>query len=129
MTTSGQREFWIDRGGTFADVAGRRPGGSSSPQTSLRKIRKPTPIPLFRGSRPVRSRGQRTDPFGFIGAIKMEPLSLPLPERKGRPHPVCIVHFASGWSRPRQRRERHILNCLSDCREAHSITANYAWYF
>jgi 5-oxoprolinase (ATP-hydrolysing) len=28
MTTTGQWEFWIDRGGTFTDVVGRRPDGT-----------------------------------------------------------------------------------------------------
>jgi 5-oxoprolinase (ATP-hydrolysing) len=28
MTTAGQWEFWIDRGGTFTDVVGRRPDGT-----------------------------------------------------------------------------------------------------
>ena len=52
MTRNSRWDFWIDRGGTFTDIVGRRPDGSLVAHKLLSEIRKLTPTPPCTASAP-----------------------------------------------------------------------------
>jgi N-methylhydantoinase A/oxoprolinase/acetone carboxylase beta subunit len=46
----GKWQFWVDRGGTFTDIVGRRPDGTLVTTKLLSETRPITPMPPWRGS-------------------------------------------------------------------------------
>ena len=69
-----QWDFWIDRGGTFTDVVGRRPDGTlHRPQAPVGKSRRPIATPPCRASATCSAlQARRADPApAAIGAVKM----------------------------------------------------------
>ena len=75
MAASGerwQRQFWIDRGGTFTDVIGRDPTGGSSRTSCLSENPGPTSDAAVDGIRQLLGLGPGEPiPAGVIGAVKM----------------------------------------------------------
>src|SRR6266540_1033187 len=72
MQPDGFWEFWIDRGGTFTDVIGRRPDGSLVAHKLLSENPEAYRDAAVQGIRDLR--GLRSDekiPAGSIGAVKM----------------------------------------------------------
>jgi 5-oxoprolinase (ATP-hydrolysing) len=72
MTTMGQWEFWIDRGGTFTDVVGRRPDGTLVAHKLLSENPEAYADASVQGIRDLLglSPGEPI-PAGRVGAIKM----------------------------------------------------------
>src|SRR6516165_5387467 len=72
MTTSGQWEFWIDRGGTFTDVVGRRPDGTLVAHKLLSENPEAYADASVQGIRDLigLAAGEPIPP-GLVGAIKM----------------------------------------------------------
>src|SRR5262249_46770435 len=72
MTNSSQWEFWIDRGGTFTDVVGRRPDGTLAAHKLLSENPEAYGDAALQGIRNLL--GLKTGepiPPGLIGAVKM----------------------------------------------------------
>jgi len=72
MTTATQWEFWIDRGGTFTDVVGRRPDGTLAAHKLLSENPEAYGDAAVQGIRNLL--GLKTGepiPPGLIGAVKM----------------------------------------------------------
>jgi 5-oxoprolinase (ATP-hydrolysing) len=72
MTTTGQWEFWIDRGGTFTDVVGRRPDGTLVAHKLLSENPEAYDDAAVQGIRDLLGlkAGEAISP-GDVGAIKM----------------------------------------------------------
>jgi 5-oxoprolinase (ATP-hydrolysing) len=72
MTTAGQWEFWIDRGGTFTDVVGRRPDGTLVAHKLLSENPEAYADASVQGIRDLLglAAGEAIPP-GLVGAIKM----------------------------------------------------------
>jgi 5-oxoprolinase (ATP-hydrolysing) len=72
MTTAGQWEFWIDRGGTFTDVAGRRPDGTLVAHKLLSENPEAYADASVQGIRDLLGLAAGEEiPAGLVGAIKM----------------------------------------------------------
>jgi 5-oxoprolinase (ATP-hydrolysing) len=72
MTTAGQWEFWIDRGGTFTDVVGRRPDGTLAAHKLLSENPEAYADASVQGIRDLLGlRAGEPIPPGVVGAIKM----------------------------------------------------------
>src|SRR6266853_1125198 len=72
MTTTGSWDFWIDRGGTFTDIIGRRPDGSLVACKLLSENPQAYRDAAVQGMRDLL--GLHSDepiPAGLIGAVKM----------------------------------------------------------
>src|SRR5262245_23193684 len=72
MTMSGQWEFWIDRGGTFTDIVGRRPDGTLVAHKLLSENPEAYADASVQGIRDLLglAAGEPIPP-GLVGAIKM----------------------------------------------------------
>jgi 5-oxoprolinase (ATP-hydrolysing) len=72
MTTAGQWEFWIDRGGTFTDVIGRRPDGVLVAHKLLSENPEAYADASVQGIRDlIGLRPGEPIPPGLVGAVKM----------------------------------------------------------
>jgi 5-oxoprolinase (ATP-hydrolysing) len=72
MTTAGQWEFWIDRGGTFTDVVGRRPDGTLVAHKLLSENPEAYADASVQGIRDlIGLRAGEPIPPGLVGAVKM----------------------------------------------------------
>jgi 5-oxoprolinase (ATP-hydrolysing) len=72
MTTGGQWEFWIDRGGTFTDVVGRRPDGTIVAHKLLSENPEAYADASVQGIRDLLGlTAGEPIPTGLVGAIKM----------------------------------------------------------
>ena len=72
MTNSSQWEFWIDRGGTFTDVVGRRPDGTLTAHKLLSESSEDYRDAAVQGIRDlIGLKPGEPIPPGLIGAIKM----------------------------------------------------------
>jgi 5-oxoprolinase (ATP-hydrolysing) len=72
MTTGGQWEFWIDRGGTFTDVVGRRPDGTIVAHKLLSENPEAYADASVQGIRDLLGlRAGEPIPTGLVGDIKM----------------------------------------------------------
>jgi 5-oxoprolinase (ATP-hydrolysing) len=72
MTTAGQWEFWIDRGGTFTDVVGRRPDGTLVAHKLLSENPEAYADASVQGIRDLLGLAVGAPiPPGLVGAIKM----------------------------------------------------------
>jgi 5-oxoprolinase (ATP-hydrolysing) len=72
MTTSGQWEFWIDRGGTFTDVVGRRPEGTLVAHKLLSENPEAYADAAVQGIRDLLGlKAGEPIPPGLVGAVKM----------------------------------------------------------
>ncbi len=72
MTTTGQWEFWIDRGGTFTDVVGRRPDGTLVAHKLLSENPEAYPDASVQGIRDlIGLEAGEPIPPGLVAAIKM----------------------------------------------------------
>src|ERR1700720_1101886 len=79
-------EFWIDRGGTFTDVIGRRPDGTLVAHKLLSENPEADRDAAVQGIRDLlRLEPGRPLPAGVVGAVKMGPTvaTHALLERKG----------------------------------------------
>ena len=87
-------QFWIDRGGTFTDIVGKRPDGRARhPQAA---VREPGAVPRRRGRRhppAARPRRRRADPARPGRGVKMGTTvaTNALLERKGEPTLLVIT--------------------------------------
>jgi 5-oxoprolinase (ATP-hydrolysing) len=92
MTTTGQWEFWIDRGGTFTDVVGRRPDGTLVAHKLLSENPEAYADASVQGIRDLLGlRAGEPIPPGAVGAIKMGTTvaTNALLERKGAAVALC----------------------------------------
>src|SRR5215470_2185621 len=72
MTNSSQWEFWIDRGGTFTDVVGRRPDGTLAAHKLLSENPEAYGDAAVQGIRDlIGLKAGEAIPPGLIGAVKM----------------------------------------------------------
>src|SRR5499427_7523836 len=72
MTTASQWEFWIDRGGTFTDVVGRRPDGTLAAHKLLSENPEAYGDAAVQGIRDLLGlKAVEQIPPGLIGAVKM----------------------------------------------------------
>src|SRR6266851_9889224 len=72
MANSSQWEFWIDRGGTFTDVVGRRPDGTLAAHKLLSEDPEAYRDAAVQGIRDlIGLKAGEPIPPGLIGAIKM----------------------------------------------------------
>jgi len=72
MTTSAQWDFWIDRGGTFTDVVGRRPDGSLVAHKLLSENPEAYRDAAVQGIRDLMGlKAGEPLPRGRVGAVKM----------------------------------------------------------
>ncbi|MBO0753486.1 MAG: hypothetical protein J2P53_15310, partial [Bradyrhizobiaceae bacterium] len=72
MTTTGQWEFWIDRGGTFTDVVGRRPDGTLVAHKLLSENPEAYADASVQGIRDlIGLESGEAIPPGLVGAVKM----------------------------------------------------------
>src|ERR1700739_3861249 len=72
MTTAGKWEFWIDRGGTFTDVVGRRPDGTLVAHKLLSENPEAYADASVQGIRDLLNLAPGEPiPPGRVGAIKM----------------------------------------------------------
>src|SRR5947208_6839398 len=70
--TAGSWDFWIDRGGTFTDVIGRRPDGSLVTRKLLSENPEAYGDAAVQGIRDLLAlRGSEPIPAGAIGAVMM----------------------------------------------------------
>src|ERR1700709_2722896 len=83
---NGQWDFWIDRGGTFTDVVGRRPDRTPTPHTPLSETPEAYRDAAVQGIRDLLglARGEPIPPRQ-MGAVKMGSTAAPncVVERKG----------------------------------------------
>src|SRR5215475_6921989 len=72
MTTASRWEFWVDRGGTFTDVVGRRPDGTLAAHKLLSENPEAYGDAAVQGIRDLLGlKAVEQIPPGLIGAVKM----------------------------------------------------------